>query len=159
MPRTQGSKRRITAGRRERADRRHATRDNAKAREPPAVVVHVQHDRVLAATVGIEPDLSEAPDPVLPLLPGVLDPVEEPLGGGSRAAPETLELGENVVLGPNDLVQPRALERGFRGCREVGVRDVRVRPVEPAIRLRRGDETLHTGDRRLLREESCELTR
>ena len=38
-------------------DRIHVVRDIVEVRVPLAVVVHVQHDRVLVATVGIEPDL------------------------------------------------------------------------------------------------------
>lgn len=129
-------------------------RKGVEARVTLAIVL-VQDDDVIA-DAGVEPDLAETNDPVLPLLLRIHDPVEKRFGGGGGATATALEVSENscgrhalAVVFELRTVQVR-LDR-----RKVLVRDLRIDPVE----LRRERQQLddHATDRRLLREECLEL--
>ncbi len=144
VPRTQGSKRRTLE--REGEDslaHTHDARNNAEARDALANAAHVQRDCELDAISGADPDLSKRPDPVFRLLLRILLSPEKELCGAGGATTDPVQLRQHMLAGADDLVQPRALDAGLRGGREVGAVDTGAHPVVAAVGLRGSDEPLH----------------
>ncbi len=105
--------------------------------------------------VGTNPDLSQSPDPVLPLLFGILHPVEKKLCRVGRATVVLLELREDGLTGTDHLVEPSSLEGWLHGGWEVRVDDVGVHVVELGIKRQQTHDD--AADRGLLGEERQEL--